>query len=91
MREIAIRTEGLTRDFKTVRAVDNQNIEVRAGTVFGFLGPNGSGKTTTIRLLLGLLEPTSGRAEVLGFDTTRTPVGRRESGTIRPHLEPVAR
>jgi len=69
MPEFAIRTEGLTRDFKTLRAVDHLSIEVPRGTVFGFLGPNGSGKTTTIRLLLGLLEPTGGRAEVLGYDT----------------------
>ena len=68
MSDIVIRTTGLTRDFKTVRAVDNLNVEVHAGAVFGFLGPNGSGKTTTIRMLLGLLEPTSGKAEVFGFD-----------------------
>jgi len=69
MTEIAIRTENLTRDFDTVRAVDGLSLEVPRGIIFGFLGPNGSGKTTTIRLLLGLLEPTGGRAEVLGFDT----------------------
>jgi ABC-2 type transport system ATP-binding protein len=77
MPEIAIRTEELTRDFANVRAVDGLNLEVEAGTVFGFLGPNGSGKTTTIRMLLGLLEPSSGRAEVLGLDT------RTQSGQIR--------
>ena len=69
MTEIAIRTENLTRDFETVRAVDDLSLEMPAGIVFGFLGPNGAGKTTTIRLLLGLLEPTSGRAKVLDFDT----------------------
>lgn len=69
MAQLAIKTEALTRDFKTVRAVDHLSIEVESGTIFGFLGPNGSGKTTTIRLLLGLLGPTSGRAEVLGLDT----------------------
>jgi ABC-2 type transport system ATP-binding protein len=86
MQEIVIRTEGLTRDFKTVRAVDGLAIEVRAGTVFGFLGPNGSGKTTTIRMLLGLLEPTAGRAEVLGFDT-RTAAGeiRERCGALLEH------
>ncbi len=68
-RETAIRTENLTRDFETVRAVDGLSLEVPAGTIFGFLGPNGAGKTTTLNLLLGLLEPTHGRAEVLGFDT----------------------
>ncbi|RPI78243.1 MAG: ABC transporter ATP-binding protein [Chloroflexi bacterium] len=64
----AISTDRLTRDFASVRAVDNLTLEVPFGTVFGFLGPNGAGKTTTIRLLLGLLEPTSGTAAVLGRD-----------------------
>lgn len=77
MQPYAIRAENLTRDFATVRAVDQLNIEVPNGIIFGFLGPNGSGKTTTIRLLLGLLEPSQGRAEVLGFDT------RSQSSQIR--------
>lgn len=64
-----IRTRALSRHFGAVRAVDQITFDVNGGTVFGFLGPNGSGKTTTIRLLLGLLEPTSGQAEVLGQDT----------------------
>jgi ABC-2 type transport system ATP-binding protein len=83
MTEIAIRTEGLTRDFNTVRAVDGLSIEVPGGIIFGFLGPNASGKTTTINLLLGLLEPTGGKAEVLGFDT-RTQAGevRSRSGAL---------
>jgi len=72
-----IHTEQLTRDFETVRAVNNVSLDIPPGSVFGFLGPNGSGKTTTIRLLLGLLEPTQGRAEVLGFDT------RTQGGSIR--------
>jgi len=69
MTETAIRIENLTRDFGQVRAVDNLSLEVPSGIIFGFLGPNGSGKTTTINLLLGLLEPTSGKAEVLGYNT----------------------
>ena len=67
-----IRAEHLSRFFgtvNTVKAVDDLSLEVPAGIVFGFLGPNGAGKTTTIYLLLGLLEPTQGRASVLGFDT----------------------
>jgi ABC-2 type transport system ATP-binding protein len=64
----SIRTNQLTRNFETVCAVDQLNLEVPRGIVFGFLGPNGSGKTTTIRLLLGLLEPSQGTAEVLGYD-----------------------
>ena len=75
--ERAIRTEGLARHFGAIRAVDDLTFEVSTGAVFGFLGPNGSGKTTTIRLLLGLLQPTAGRAEVLGLDT------RTDSAEIR--------
>ena len=74
MSRTAIRTKNLTRDFPTVRAVDNLSLEIPTGIVFGFLGPNGAGKTTTIRLLLGLLEPDSGRGEVLGFDVQRLSV-----------------
>jgi ABC-2 type transport system ATP-binding protein len=86
MSDIAIRTEMLTRDFRSVRALDGLTLEVRAGSVFGFLGPNGSGKTTTIRLLLGLLEPSAGRAEVLGYDT-RLQAGeiRRRAGALLEH------
>jgi len=69
MNQIAVRANGLTRQFSSVRALDDLTVEVPAGVVFGFLGPNGAGKTTTIRLLLNLIEPTSGSAEVLGFDT----------------------
>ena len=86
MAEIAIRTDKLSRDFGPVRAVDNLSLEVPAGIIFGFLGPNASGKTTTINLLLGLLEPTSGRAEVLGFDVrTRADEVRSLSGALLEH------
>ena len=82
----AIHTENLTRDFKTVRAVDALSLDVPPGIVFGFLGPNGSGKTTTIRLLLGLLEPTQGRAEVLGHDTrTQADAIRGKAGALLEH------
>ena len=69
----AIRTENLNRSFGKLKAVDGLSLEVLPGTVFGFIGPNGSGKTTTIRLLLGLLDPDGGKAEVLGFDTQKQP------------------
>lgn len=83
---LAIRTQNLKRDFGTVRAVDNLSLEVPRGIVFGFLGANGSGKTTTIRLLLGLLEPTGGRAEVLGFDTrSHAHEIRRRTGALLEH------
>ncbi len=86
MTETAIRIESLTRDFETVRAVDDLSLEVPAGIIFGFLGPNGAGKTTTINLLLGLLEPTSGRAEVLGFDTrTQADEVRTRTGALLEH------
>ncbi len=86
MPELAIRTENLTRDFGSVRALNGLSIEVPAGTIFGFLGPNGAGKTTTINLLLGLLEPTAGRAEVLGFDTrTQSDEVRARSGALLEH------
>lgn len=68
-----IHTENLTRRFGDFVAVDHVNLDVAAGQVLGFLGPNGSGKTTTIRMLLGLLHPSAGRAEVLGLDVTRHP------------------
>jgi ABC-2 type transport system ATP-binding protein len=63
-----IHTEGLTRRFGDFLAVDHLTFEVQAGQVLGYLGPNGSGKTTTIRMLLGLLHPSEGRAQVLGYD-----------------------
>jgi ABC-2 type transport system ATP-binding protein len=64
--EPVIRTDGLTKRFGHINAVDDLDFEVDAGGVFGYLGPNGAGKTTTIRMLLGFLQPTSGSAEVLG-------------------------
>lgn len=82
----AIRTESLTRDFKTVRAVADLSLEIPTGTIFGFLGPNGAGKTTTIRLLLGLLEPTAGNATVLGLDTRTQADGiRAQVGALLEH------
>lgn len=82
----AIRTEHLSCHFGEIRAVEDVSLEVPKGIVFGFLGPNGSGKTTTIRLLLGLLEPKQGKAEVLGFDTRKQADQIRErSGALLEH------
>lgn len=66
--ETAIETHGLTRHFGDVRAVNGIDLHVPQGSVFGFLGPNGSGKTTTIRLLLGLIHADAGSVQINGFD-----------------------
>jgi ABC-2 type transport system ATP-binding protein len=72
--EWAIRTEGLSKRFGGVQALEGLDLEVARGEVFGYLGPNGAGKTTTIRLLLGMLRPTLGRAEVFGLDAQKDTV-----------------
>jgi ABC-2 type transport system ATP-binding protein len=71
---LAIRTEGLGKDYGGVRALVDLQLEVAQGEVVGYLGPNGAGKTTTIRLLLGLARPTAGRAEIFGMDCQRRTV-----------------
>lgn len=71
MSEPVIRAEGLTRRFGDFLAVDHVSFEISPGEIVGYLGPNGSGKTTTIRMLLGLLRPSEGGAMVLGFDAFR--------------------
>jgi ABC-2 type transport system ATP-binding protein len=63
---LEITADGLTKDFGKIRAVDELSFEVQPGRVVGFLGPNGSGKTTTMRMLLGLVAPTAGRATIGG-------------------------
>ncbi len=74
MREVVIETKALTKQYGRVRAVDSLNLTVQRGEVFGILGPNGSGKTTTILMLLGLTEPSSGSVRVLGLDPARDPL-----------------
>ena len=70
----AIFAEGLTKHFTAeIRAVDGIDLSIDEGAIFGFLGANGSGKTTTVRMLTTLLRPTAGRAEVLGLDVRRAP------------------
>ncbi len=73
--EMAVQTKGLTKKYGLFTAVDSLDLEIRQGEVFGLLGPNGAGKTTTILMLLGLTEPTSGSARVLGMDPSREPLG----------------
>ena len=74
MSEPIIRAEALTKRYGSALAVDGLDLTIEAGEVFGLLGPNGAGKTTTILMLLGLTEPTSGRAVVAGFDPLRQPL-----------------
>ena len=69
-----IETQGLTKRYGDFVAVDSLDLSVLPGHVFGLLGPNGSGKTTTILMLLGLTEPTEGQVRVLGFDPERQPL-----------------
>lgn len=75
-----IETGNLTRAFKNVTAVDGLNLHVHRGEIFGLVGPDGAGKTTTIRLLTAILDPTDGWAKVDGFDTVK------ESESIKQHI-----
>ena len=78
--DIAIDVEGLTKSFGGRTVVRNLSMQVRRGQIYGFLGPNGSGKTTTIRMLCGLLTPDSGRGTCLGYDI------RAEAEKIKLHV-----
>ena len=69
--DIAIEVEGLSKSFDGRAVVRDLSMKVRRGTIYGFLGPNGSGKTTTIRMLCGLLTPDAGHGTCLGFDIIR--------------------
>ncbi|OAI26743.1 multidrug ABC transporter ATP-binding protein [Methylosinus sp. R-45379] len=101
---VAIEAEGLTKSFGGRKVVDNLTMRVERGRIHGFLGPNGSGKTTTIRMLCGLLTPDSGRGSCLGYDIrTQQNEIKRQVGymtqrfslygdlSIRENLEFVAR
>ena len=76
--DTVVQTTGLRKAFGSLVAVDSLDLEIHRGEVFGLLGPNGSGKTTTIRMLCGLLEPTAGQALVAGLDVARDPEGVRQ-------------
>ncbi|MGH7126701.1 MAG: ATP-binding cassette domain-containing protein [Stellaceae bacterium] len=102
--ELAIHVTGLAKSFGELKAVHDLSIDVPVGTIYGFLGPNGSGKTTTIRMLCGLLTPDAGEGTCLGFDIRRDTVkiksevgympqrfGLYEDLTIRENLEFIAR
>src|ERR1700684_1970051 len=68
-----IRTRDLTRRFDALTAVDHLNLEIARGEIFGLVGPDGAGKTTTLRLLCGLMDPTEGEAWVAGHNVAREP------------------
>jgi ABC-2 type transport system ATP-binding protein len=78
MSDLAIRAEGLTKQFGDVQALAGVDLAVPAGTVFGLLGPNGAGKTTAVRILTTILHPDGGRAEVLDLDVVAHPQAVRE-------------
>jgi len=80
MPEFAIETKGLVKHFDKVRAVDGLELKVRQGEMFSLVGPDGAGKTTTMRMLCGILEPTSGEAKILGYDL------RKESEEIKKRI-----
>jgi ABC-2 type transport system ATP-binding protein len=80
MTKAIIETRTLTRDFKKTRAVDGLDLSIAPGELFGLVGPDGSGKTTTLRLLAGLLDLTDGEASVLGLDL------RNRAEAIKPHV-----
>src|SRR5471030_68163 len=102
--DIAIDVEGLTKSFDGRKVVRDLSLQVKRGTIYGFLGPNGSGKTTTIRMLCGLLTPDEGTGTCLGYDIrTETDKIKRQIGymtqrfslyqdlSVRENLEFVAR
>lgn len=104
MSEIVIEVEGLTKRYGEKTVVDNLSMQVRRGEIYGFLGPNGSGKTTSIRMMCGLLTPDGGTGKTLGYDVVReTAAIKREVGymtqrfglyedlSIRENLDFVAR
>src|SRR5437899_3417786 len=79
-----LRTEHLTKDYGRFRALDDLNLTVAPGEVFGLLGPNGSGKTTALRLLLGFLRPTAGSASIAGHDCWHDGVAARRHVAYLP-------
>ena len=91
MNNLIIQTQGLTKQFGRILAVDQLSLEVPRGSVFGLLGPNGSGKTTVMGMLLGLVRPTSGSCWLLGPDTPQNDALRRigamiETPSFYPYL-----
>jgi ABC-2 type transport system ATP-binding protein len=80
----AIVADGLTKSFPGVRAVDHLSFAVRSGEIFGLVGPDGAGKTTTLRMLAGVMPPDEGGASVAGFDVVRDPEGAKHHLSYMP-------
>ena len=80
----AILADGFTKSFPGVRAVDALSFDVRAGEIFGLVGPDGAGKTTTLRMLAGIMPMDAGKARVAGFDVTRDPEGAKHGLSYMP-------
>lgn len=89
--EIAIQATGLSKKYGSTCAVDNLNLEIRAGELFALLGVNGAGKTTTIKMLSGLTQPTSGEAMLLGDSIIHDPSLAKAHNGISPQETAVAR
>ena len=85
--ELALETRGLRRAFGEVMAVDGIDLAVPRGTLYGFLGPDGAGKSTTIKCLTGLLRPSGGSMRILGIDLEKDPVAvKRRVGVVPEDL-----
>jgi len=84
-----IRVSELTKDFGSRRAIDSLNFHAEKGEILGFLGPNGAGKTTTMRILTGYMPPTSGKAELGGFDVIDQSIKVREIVGYLPETIPL--
>jgi ABC-2 type transport system ATP-binding protein len=82
MNEHVIQTINLTKEYGELRAVDSVSLSIRKGEIFGLLGPNGAGKSTTIMMLTTLLKPSSGRAEICGYDVVKEPNKVRKSISV---------
>ena len=81
-----ILTEGLTKKYQDVLALDHLNLDIGEGEIFGYIGPNGAGKSTTIRILSGLMRPTSGSAQVADVDVAhRAPRSHRRGVAHHRH------
>jgi len=85
--ENVIQTKNLTKNFGSLKAVNNVSLSIGKGELFGLLGPNGSGKTTMVKLLTGQIKPTRGSASVLGTGVLKDPIGVREVAGIMPEQE----